>query len=53
MLDHMGWNEAGQCLENAIAKAIKNKEVTYDFARVMDVESLATSEFAERVIAHM
>ena len=33
MLDYMGWTEAGQLIEAALAKVISQKTITYDLAR--------------------
>lgn len=54
MLQHLGWNEAAQMIENAIEKAIANKVVTYDFARLMDgATKVKTSEFADELIKNL
>jgi len=54
MLDYMGWPEAGDLIERGIAGAIKNKTVTYDFARAMDgATQLSTSDFGEAIISNM
>ena len=54
MLRHIGWDEAADKLLNGIRLAIKNAEVTQDFARHMDnVEGLSTSEFADAICKHM
>ena len=51
MFDHLGWNEVGQRIRNAMEKAISNKTVTYDLARQMEgARELKCSEFATAVI---
>ncbi len=54
MLKHLGWNEAGQMIEDAIEKAIASKVVTYDFARLMEgATKVKTSEFADELIKNL
>ena len=54
MLEFMGWKEAGQLLEAGIAKTIKSKKVTYDFARLMEgAEKVSTSTFGKYIIENM
>ncbi len=53
MLEFMGWQEAADLIKQGIGKAISNREVTYDLARMMEppVETpLKCSEFAEAII---
>ncbi|HEY9813106.1 MAG TPA: NADP-dependent isocitrate dehydrogenase [Candidatus Sericytochromatia bacterium] len=53
MLEFMGWQEAADLIKQGIGKAITNREVTYDLARMMEppVETpLKCSEFAEAII---
>jgi isocitrate dehydrogenase len=52
MLRYMGWTEAADALIRAMDVAIGNKEVTYDFARLMEgATEVKCSEFADRLIA--
>jgi len=52
MLRYMGWTEAADAIIRAMDVAIGNKEVTYDFARLMDgATEVKCSEFADRLIA--
>ncbi|TAH47241.1 MAG: NADP-dependent isocitrate dehydrogenase [Gammaproteobacteria bacterium] len=52
MLRYMGWNEAADAIIAAMDKAIGNKQVTYDFARLMEgATEVKCSEFADRLIA--
>ena len=52
MLRYMGWTEAADAIIRAMDKAIAGKEVTYDFARLMEgAKEVKTSEFADRLIA--
>lgn len=55
MLEFMGWQEAADLIQNGLAKAIAQKEVTYDLARLMTppVDTpLKCSEFAQAIISH-
>ncbi len=50
MLDYLGWGEAGELIQQALAKTIGQKRVTYDLARQMEgATKLSTSEFGEAV----
>ncbi len=52
MLRYMGWTEAADAIIRAMDVAIGNKEVTYDFARLMEgATEVKCSEFADRMIA--
>ena len=54
MLEYIGWSEAAQMIEQAYAKTIAQKIVTYDFARQMDgATEVKTSEFASAVIQNL
>lgn len=54
MLEYMGWNEAAQSIERALATTIKRKRVTIDFYNLMhDATLLKTSEFAEEIIKNL
>jgi isocitrate dehydrogenase len=54
MLRYMGWTEAADAIINAMDAAIASKQVTYDFARLMDGASeIKCSEFADVMIAAM
>jgi isocitrate dehydrogenase len=59
MLRHMGWNEAADLIIQGMDKAIANKTVTYDFARLMRQEGQGTvtevkcSEFGQAIIKNM
>lgn len=54
MLEYIGWHEAANLIENAFAKTIKEKKVTYDLHRLMEGATLLlTSEFASAVIENM
>ena len=55
MLEFMGWQEAADLIQKGLAKAIAEREVTYDLARLMDppVEpALKCSEFARAIVRH-
>lgn len=54
MLRHMGWFEAADLILDSMEKAIMNKTVTYDFARLMeDATEVSCSGFAEAMINNM
>ncbi len=54
MLRYMGWHEAADAIITAMDKAIGQKFVTYDFARLMEgATEVKCSEFADRLIAAM
>ncbi|HWU53218.1 MAG TPA: NADP-dependent isocitrate dehydrogenase [Tahibacter sp.] len=51
MLRYMGWTEAADAIIAAMDKAIGNKTVTYDFARLMEgAKEIKCSEFADELI---
>lgn len=51
MLEHLGWIEAAETLNNALTRTYRNKTVTYDFARLMEGATLLKcSEFAKAVV---
>ena len=54
MLDYLGWTEAATLVRDGIEGSIADKEVTYDFDRLMDGATLLKcSEFGDSVIKHM
>ena len=54
MLRYMGWTEAADAIIAAMDKAIGQKRVTYDFARLMDgATEVKCSEFGDALIAAM
>ena len=54
MLEYFGWNEAADLITKGLSNSIKNKQVTYDLARLMEpkVNPLSCSEFAEAIISN-
>ncbi len=51
MLRYMGWTEAADAIIVAMDKAIANKHVTYDFARLMEgATEVKCSQFADELI---
>jgi len=50
MLDHLGWFEASQKVTKAIEQALQNNQMTHDFAQMLDIEELSTTEFADYLI---
>jgi len=54
MLRHMGWVEAADKVIESMEAAIKDKVVTYDFARLMDgAKEVSCSAFGDAMIARM
>ncbi len=54
MLNYLGWKEAGILVEKSFGETIKQKYVTYDFARQMEgATEVKCSEFGERIIKNM
>ena len=54
MFEYLGWTEAAQLIEEAIALTIQNKTVTYDFERQMEgATKVGTSRFADLIISNM
>ncbi len=54
MLRHLGWVEAADLIIQGMEGAIGSKNVTYDFARLMDdANELKCSEFGDVIIQHM
>ncbi|MBI3943890.1 MAG: isocitrate dehydrogenase (NADP(+)) [Chloroflexi bacterium] len=54
MLDYIGWREAASAIIDAYVKTVKQKTVTYDFARLMnDAHEVKTSEFASAIISNL
>ena len=54
MLRHLGWKEAADLVIEAMEKAIGDKQVTYDFARLMDgANEVSCSAFGKAMIERM
>ncbi|MFA7278515.1 MAG: NADP-dependent isocitrate dehydrogenase [Sterolibacterium sp.] len=54
MLRHMGWTEAANRIIHSIEAAIKDKVVTYDFARLMEgAKEVKCSAFGDAMIERM
>ncbi|MGI6467175.1 MAG: NADP-dependent isocitrate dehydrogenase [Sphaerochaetaceae bacterium] len=54
MFDYLGWGEAAQLIENGVEKAIQSKEVTYDFARLMEgSKEISCSAFGQKIVDSM
>ena len=54
MLRHMGWLEAADLIVTSLGAAIGDKQVTYDFARLMDgANEVSCSGFARAMIERM
>ncbi|TLS39408.1 NADP-dependent isocitrate dehydrogenase [Pseudalkalibacillus caeni] len=54
MLEHLGWYEAAKLIIESMEETIASKEVTYDFARLMEgATEVKTSGFADALIKNM
>ncbi len=54
MLRHMGWVEAADLIISSMKRSIASKNVTYDFARLMDgAKQVSCSGFGQVMIDHM
>ena len=54
MLRHLGWVEAADLIISSLGAAISDKQVTYDFARLMDgAHEISTSAFARAMVERM
>jgi len=53
MLRFMGWIEAENLIDKAIIESVKQKRVTQDLARYMNVTPLGTKEYADTLIEIM
>jgi len=54
MFTYIGWKEAAELINKGITSTIKQKKVTYDFARGMDgAEKVSTSDFGQLIADNM
>jgi len=54
MFDYLGWKKVGKIIEKGLKGAIKSKNVTYDFERLMkNATKLKCSEFGDEIIKNM
>jgi isocitrate dehydrogenase len=54
LLRHLGWKEAADTIEKAVARTVSQRRVTYDLARQLEgVQPIGTSKFADAVIENM
>lgn len=54
MLEYLGWQEAADLITLSYPEVLKDKMVTYDFARNMEgATEISTSEFANQIIRQM
>lgn len=54
MFEHIGWNEAGKFIRDAMEQTIKDRIVTYDLARLMTgATEVSCSGFANAIIDRM
>ncbi|HFU4466710.1 TPA: NADP-dependent isocitrate dehydrogenase [Streptococcus suis] len=53
MLEYMGWIEAARLIVHALETAFANQIVTIDFAQVLGVDGVSTSQFAAFLVKEM
>src|SRR5438132_14402776 len=54
MFEYMGWRDVAKTIEDAFAKTIQQKKVTYDLERLMTgATKLKTSEFARAMTENL
>ncbi|BDC18365.1 NADP-dependent isocitrate dehydrogenase [Acidianus sp. HS-5] len=53
MLRFMGWTDAADLIDKAIIESIKQKKVTQDLARYMNVRPLSTTEYTQELLSIM
>ncbi|MDP0498843.1 MAG: NADP-dependent isocitrate dehydrogenase [Verrucomicrobiota bacterium JB022] len=53
MFRYLGWNEAADLVIKGMEKAISGGQVTYDLARMMNIDPIKCSEFGSAVIKAM
>ena len=54
LLRHIGWSKAADLIIQGTERAISDKVVTYDFARLMTgAKEVSCSEFAKAVVERM
>ena len=54
MLEHLEWQAAADLIVNALTATIKDRVVTYDFARLMEAaQEVKCSEFADAIIQRL
>ncbi len=54
MFEYIGWKEVADTITNAVAKTIKQKIVTYDFARLLEgARQVRCSQFGNAVIENL
>ncbi len=53
MLTFIGWKEAAALIDMAFERAMKEKKVTQDIARLMGVQALGTKEFGNALVGYI
>ncbi|MFW6157403.1 MAG: NADP-dependent isocitrate dehydrogenase [Balneolaceae bacterium] len=54
MLRYLGWNKAADLVEKGLEASIEQKQVTYDFERLMEGATLLKcSEFGDKIVENM
>jgi isocitrate dehydrogenase len=54
LLDHLGWKEAAESIQEALTETVAQRTVTYDLARQMEgATEVKCSQFAEAIVGNM
>jgi len=54
LLEHLGWKEAAESIQEALTETVTQRTVTYDLARQMeDATEVKCSQFAEAIVGNM
>lgn len=54
MFEYLGWQEAADLIDRGLVAAIRKKQVTYDFARLMEgAQQVSTGRFGDTIIENM
>lgn len=54
LLEYLGWREAAELVQGALAETVAQRTVTYDLARQMEgATAVKCSEFAEAIVGNM
>ncbi|TET87202.1 MAG: hypothetical protein E3J46_06705 [Desulfobacteraceae bacterium] len=54
LLEHLGWKEAAESIQEALTETVTQRTVTYDLARQMEgATEVKCSQFAEAIVGNM
>jgi len=54
LLEHLGWKEAAESIQEALTETVAQRTVTYDLARQMEgATEVKCSQFAEAIVGNM